>query len=82
LLIKNPDLHLTIEGFTDSTGGEAFNLLLSQRRADRVKKYLESKGIARERIKAVGYGAARPISDNKSRQGKSLNRRVEFRLDQ
>jgi outer membrane protein OmpA-like peptidoglycan-associated protein len=82
LLKKNPELHLTIEGFTDNTGGEKYNLSLSQRRADRVKNYLVGKGIATERIKAIGYGTARPISDNKSKEGKSMNRRVEFKLDQ
>jgi OmpA-OmpF porin, OOP family len=82
LLKKNPALKLTIEGFADNTGTEKYNLSLSQHRADAVKNYLVSQGISDERIKSTGYGTARPISDNKSRQGKSLNRRVEFKLDQ
>ena len=82
LLKNNPALHLTIEGYTDNTGSEDYNLSLSQHRADRVKNYLVSKGISGDRIKSIGLGAAHPVSDNQSRKGKSLNRRVEFKLNQ
>jgi outer membrane protein OmpA-like peptidoglycan-associated protein len=82
VLKKNPSLRLTIEGFTDNTGSPKYNLSLSQRRADRVKTFLMNNGIDSTRIIAIGYGADRPISDNKSNEGKSLNRRVEFKLEQ
>ncbi len=82
LLSKNPGLHLTVEGYTDQTGSAAYNLNLSQKRADAVKKYLLSKGIKQERIKAIGFGSQNPIGDNRSAKGKSLNRRVEFKLEE
>ena len=82
ILKKNPNLRLTIEGYTDNTGSSSYNQSLSQRRADRVKSYLVNHGVASERINAIGYGATKPVSNNKSKQGKSLNRRVEFKLDQ
>jgi outer membrane protein OmpA-like peptidoglycan-associated protein len=80
-LRTNPELHLTIAGHTDSTGIPAHNLLLSKQRADAVKNYLLKKGIATNRISTIGYGQERPIADNKTPEGKAINRRVEFKLD-
>ncbi|HTS44173.1 MAG TPA: OmpA family protein [Puia sp.] len=80
-LNRHPDLHLTIEGYTDSTGTQAQNLVLSQQRADEVKNYLVSKGIAADRVTAIGYGEQKPLGSNKTQEGKALNRRVEFRLN-
>ena len=82
LLTMNPVLHLTIEGYTDNTGSVKYNLNLSQKRADAVKKYLVSKGINTDRIKSIGFGAEKPIGDNKTKKGKFLNRRVEFKLEE
>ena len=68
-------------GYTDRIGSDAYNLKLSQRRADTVKAYLVSKGANAANITAKGYGESRPISSNDSPEGRADNRRVEFRLD-
>lgn len=78
LLQENPRLKVEIEGHTDSIGNPAYNQMLSQRRAEAVKNFLVSKGIHPERIRARGYGASRPIADNRSEAGRALNRRTEI----
>ena len=65
-----------LEGHTDSVGGAAANLRLSQRRADAVRQYLLSKGIDGSRLKAAGYGETRPEADNETAEGRAKNRRV------
>lgn len=73
-----PDAKGVIEGHTDNVGKMADNLKLSQRRADSVRNYLtKTFGIAPERISAKGYGPEKPIADNKTKEGKLQNRRVE-----
>jgi len=67
-----------IEGYTDSTGTKSANLRLSQARAEAVADFLASKGIAKNRLEAVGYGDARPIAPNLTARGRELNRRVEI----
>lgn len=69
-----------IEGYTDSVGAADFNLKLSQKRAESVMEYLVIRGIAQERVEAVGYGEANPIANNKTKQGRAINRRVEFTI--
>jgi outer membrane protein OmpA-like peptidoglycan-associated protein len=69
---------IRIEGHTDSRGSDAANRRLSQRRAGAVRKYLIKRGVASKRLKAVGYGEAKPIASNKSDTGRESNRRVEF----
>ena len=71
---------LEIQGFTDSTGSEQYNIGLSQRRAESVERYLVSKSIPLYRISIVGLGEENPVADNKSSQGRSQNRRVEVRV--
>ena len=72
---------LIIEGHTDSIGSAAYNLDLSRRRSITVKKVLAQEvGIPVHKIKAVGYGEAYPIADNGNYQGRSINRRVEFKI--
>ncbi|MCG8421202.1 MAG: OmpA family protein, partial [Proteobacteria bacterium] len=71
---------LRIEGHTDNRGREAYNLTLSQARADSVQQYLIARGIERDRLVARGYGESRPIADNRKESGRSQNRRVEFRI--
>lgn len=78
---SQPNLKLEVGGHTDSKGSDAYNLKLSQRRADAVKAYLVSKGANAGNITAKGYGESRPISSNDSPEGRADNRRVEFRLD-
>ncbi|RMF59783.1 MAG: OmpA family protein, partial [Bacteroidetes bacterium] len=68
-------------GHTDSTGPDDYNLRLSQARAEAVRAYLiERFGIAPERLVARGYGESQPIADNVTATGRTLNRRVEFRV--
>jgi OOP family OmpA-OmpF porin len=74
---KYPDTTAVIEGHTDEVGTSADNMKLSQRRADSVVSYLVGHGIARSRLKAVGFGETRPVADNKTEVGRRLNRRVD-----
>jgi OOP family OmpA-OmpF porin len=69
-----------IQGFTDSTGAETYNILLSQRRAETVQRYLLSKGVPLYRISVLGLGKEDPVADNKTKQGRDQNRRVEVTL--
>jgi len=69
---------VVIEGHTDNVGKADANKQLSQRRADEVKKYLEGRGVAKTRLKSVGYGATKPVADNATDEGKAKNRRVEL----
>jgi OOP family OmpA-OmpF porin len=75
-----PDVNLEISGHTDSKGRAMYNLNLSQNRANSVKLYFVSRGIASTRLLAVGYGKDRPIADNSTSSGRATNRRTEFRL--
>jgi outer membrane protein OmpA-like peptidoglycan-associated protein len=72
---------LTIEGHTDSTGAAAANQALSQARAEAVRDYLVKKGVAADRLSAKGYGATRPIGENKTAAGRDANRRVELTIE-
>jgi outer membrane protein OmpA-like peptidoglycan-associated protein len=76
-LAQNPERKIRVEGFTDSTGGDAFNQSLSERRAQAVARGLEQLGVGIERITVVGYGKQFPVADNASAQSRQLNRRVE-----
>ncbi len=69
---------VTIEGYTDSRGEEDRNIELSQRRAESVRTYLVSKGVASANVAAVGKGEQAPIADNESSEGRATNRRVEI----
>lgn len=76
-LKQNPKRSLLIEGHTDNTGPEDFNLKLSQQRADAVKYALTSRGVASDRITTKGYGPKYPAVGNDSAAGRQQNRRVE-----
>ncbi len=73
---------IRIEGHTDDQGDDAYNLELSNRRAKAVMRALLERGVADQRLKAVGYGETKPLSDNKKPAGRALNRRVEFMIEQ
>lgn len=79
-LVAHPELRAKANGYTDSTGTDAINLPLSQRRAQAVTQYLASQGVAASRLTAEGLGAANPIGDNATAQGRAMNRRVELFL--
>jgi len=76
-----PKANFIIEGHTDSTGSEGFNQKLSEKRANAVHDYLVANGISDDRLSTVGYGETRPIDDNKTRAGRSNNRRVDVILN-
>lgn len=82
LLRENETLKMNIEGHTDSTGSAQLNARLSQSRADAVKNYIVSKGIAASRLQATGYGPSRPLTSNDTPAGRRKNRRVELKLVQ
>jgi len=82
VLRNNPDRSVLVEGFTDSTGSDAYNLQLSQRRAEAVRGALAQMGIDRSRIETRGYGEAYPVASNATASDRQLNRRVEIVLSE
>ncbi len=76
-LKEHPNFKVEIQGHTDNVGHDADNLALSQKRADNVKKYLETKGIPAGKVVAKGYGASKPVASNSTVEGKAQNRRTE-----
>jgi len=78
VLTKNPSLSVDIQGHTDSLGNVRYNQSLSQKRANEVMNYLVGKGIAKDRLTAVGYGVSKPVASNKTVEGRAQNRRVEL----
>jgi outer membrane protein OmpA-like peptidoglycan-associated protein len=78
---QDQNASILVEGHTDSQGNEAFNLDLSTRRAEAVRDYLSSHGVAADRIRAEGLGFSRPLGDNKTAEGRANNRRVEIVVD-
>ena len=79
-LSDQPDQSVIVEGFTDSTGSDDFNMQLSQERAASVRRYLVSQGIDRSQITARGYGEQYPVASNDTTVGRQQNRRVEIVL--
>ena len=80
ILKSNAEIKVTIEGHTSSDGPYDVNLKLSKSRAEKVKKYLESKGIDSERLTTIGYGPDKPLNSGKTAAEKAENRRVELKL--
>src|SRR5690554_1662906 len=76
-LQNNPDTDVEIFGHTDSTGSDAINNPLSERRAESVYNYLISKGVSGLRMSYEGFGSTQPVADNSTVAGRSENRRVE-----
>lgn len=80
IMNKYTSLRIEVGGHTDNVGDPAENRALSQRRADIVRDYLISKGIASSRLVSVGYGSTQPADTNDTEEGRKLNRRTEFRI--
>lgn len=79
-LQARPDIKVEIDGHTDGKGSVPYNQKLSERRAASVKVYLVGKGIDTARMTTAGFGKSRPIADNKTDEGRALNRRVELKV--
>lgn len=74
-----PDMNVQVDGYTDSTGAESYNQMLSEKRAKAIRLYLiNTVGVAESRLKAVGYGESNPAYPNDTKENRGLNRRVEF----
>ncbi|MCX7930874.1 MAG: OmpA family protein [Chlorobi bacterium] len=78
LLRAYPAMVIEVRGHTDSTGNADYNLRLSERRANAVRTELVRRGIQPDRIRGVGFGSSQPIADNRTPEGRALNRRTEF----
>lgn len=78
VLNENASVHVRVEGHTDSDGTDAYNMGLSQRRAEAVVAYLTAAGIDAGRLSAVGYGESSPVAPNDSKENKYKNRRVDL----
>jgi outer membrane protein OmpA-like peptidoglycan-associated protein len=78
VLLAYPDLHLEVEGHTDSIGSDAYNQELSEKRAAAVQQYLVQQGIPESSIVARGFGKLQPVADNSTSAGRQQNRRVEL----
>ncbi len=77
-LLETKERHLDVQGYTDSQGKDAYNVDLSQRRADAVRMYLVSQGYPPDLIVAHGAGKSLPVADNATAEGRANNRRVEI----
>lgn len=81
-LKRRPGVRIEVAGHTDARGGDAYNRRLSARRAKAVRDYLESRGVAGERLTSKGYGETVPVADNATAEGRARNRRVELRISE
>ena len=79
-LQRRSDINVEVAAHTDSQGSDEYNMGLSERRAASVMNYLTSHGIDAGRLTSKGYGEAQPIADNKTKEGRAQNRRVELRV--
>ncbi|HDY8227867.1 membrane protein [Vibrio vulnificus] len=80
ILVEYPDTSLVIDGFTDSTGNDASNQILSERRAESVRSFLISQNVAAGRAVARGNGERYPLCTNSTAEGRACNRRVEIQI--
>jgi OmpA-OmpF porin, OOP family len=79
-LKQYPDVAVDVRGYTDSSGSPAYNVKLSQRRAETVMGYLRDHGVG-NKMTAHGFGEADPIADNKTKEGRLANRRVVLHVE-
>ncbi len=81
--LTRQNLRFTIEGHSDNVGRDDFNMQLSEKRAESVKRYLsKTLGISEEKLKTIGYGKSKPIDNNDTEKGRNNNRRVEIVAEQ
>jgi outer membrane protein OmpA-like peptidoglycan-associated protein len=73
---ENRNVYLEIQGHTDSTGSADYNMKLGSERAEAVRRYLNKQGVALNRMSTISYGASEPVESNKTKEGRSKNRRV------
>ena len=71
---------VNVAGHTDSVGSDSYNQKLSEQRASSVARYLQSRGVANQRLQTAGYGESRPVDSNETESGRANNRRVEITL--
>ena len=76
LKAENKNVYVEVQGHTDTTGGKDYNYKLGEERAEAVRRYLNQKGVALNRIGTISYGPDAPAADNESREGRQQNRRV------
>ena len=79
-LTDNPKIKVEISGHTDNKGSDAYNLQLSQKRAQAVADYLIKKGLDVKRLKQIGFGSTKPITPNDTDENRQRNRRIEFKI--
>ncbi|MDR6562978.1 MULTISPECIES: OmpA family protein [unclassified Arcicella] len=79
-LKQYPDTEILVAGHTDNVGTEAYNMKLSQQRADAVAAVLKANNVSRSRLTVLGYGEKDPVADNTLESGREQNRRVEFAI--
>ena len=79
-LVDNPEFRLKIAGHTDSQGAAQANLILSKKRAEAVRDFLESRGVAKERMIVQFFGEEQPVATNDTSEGREQNRRVEMEV--
>ena len=80
-LKENPTIKIRLEGHTDNAGDPSLNKDLSMKRASKIRAYLTINGIEFERIRTSGWGGTRPIADNNTEEGRTINRRVEMLIE-
>jgi outer membrane protein OmpA-like peptidoglycan-associated protein len=80
VLKKYPKTNITVAGYTDSTGSDAYNQGLSERRASSVKFMLVSYGVDGSRVTSAGFGKSNPVASNDTADGRAQNRRVELHI--
>ncbi|WP_176085176.1 OmpA family protein [Martelella sp. HB161492] len=80
VLVKYDRTAINVNGYTDSTGSDAYNMNLSQQRANSVASYLMQSGVSGRRISAMGFGSQYPIASNATPEGRAQNRRVEIQI--
>jgi len=79
-LVQYESTYIDVYGHTDSTGSDAYNQTLSERRAQSVASYLSTRGVQSARLATRGFGESQPVASNTTEDGRAQNRRVEIRI--